>query len=321
MFRYQSMFRQNASGKALKVIGFSIISGIFMMVPMMVLMGIFSLPLFSFNDSPWMILYFLLGVFLFFILSIFVFYPMTIGIIRYFTNAYNDTDFGLGELFFVFKGGRYGKAVKATVLVVIFYFLFSLIIGIVANILYLFVNAPFSALAFFSPTADSIEQGVAVASGQIGMFILMLVLNLILTLLLYIPYILAALYIGLVYLSFVDQPLIPTMDKFKIAWDVMFKSGESIWRLFFSNVFLAIGVSILYFVIVIVGVILGVVMDSPGALITIFILGTIVFLLSYIYIAYIMIGSVVAYYYTARGVLDERAAVEAESNETPSVEQ
>src|SRR5690625_6564137 len=74
-------------------------------------------------------------------------------------------------------------------------------------------------------------------------------------------------YMFLVYLVFVDQPHIPTFDKFSIAFKVMFQAGQSLVRLFFSNVLLLAGVTILYFVLMlVVGLLIGFLaaaMDSP----------------------------------------------------------
>lgn len=306
MFQYQSTYREKASGKAVKIIFLTILAALFMVLSTSIIMGVFTLPVLGFYDSPWVILYILLGVFFFFLLSIFLLYPMSLGIIRFFTKAYNNEPFGFGELFYVFKEGRYGKAVKITIIVVVLYFIFSFVMGFIANMIYLLVNAPLSAMGLFAADG-SLEETWVTLSAQIGLVVIVMVLNLIVTILIYIPYILVSLYIGLIYLTYTDQPMIPTMDKFKIAWDVMFKSGESILRLFFSNVLLSIGLFVLYFVIMIGSVFIGIMIDSPGTMIALLIAGAIVFFITYIYTTYVIVGSVVAFYFTGRDKLDAQA--------------
>ena len=42
------------------------------------------------------------------------------------------------------------------------------------------------------------------------------------------------------YLWYIDEPMIPTVDKLKAAWDVTFKSEASMLKLFFSNLIMYI---------------------------------------------------------------------------------
>lgn len=310
MFKYQSMFRSQASGQAFKIIFLCILSGIFMTVAAGIIFGIFGLPVFGFYDSFWVVLYILFGMFLFFILSILVLYPMSIGMFRFFTSAYKKEPFGFGELFFAFKNGRYGKAVKLVVIVVVFYFVFSMIIGFIGNMLYMLVNAPLSAVGLFINPNGSFDADWSSITAQAGIVIVVLLLNFLVSIIMFIPYLLVSLYIGLIYLAFVDEPLIPTLDKFKVAWDVMFKSGESIWRLFISNVLFIAGIGILYFVIILGALLIGLVADSPGMFVFFGILGSILLLILYIYVGYIIVGSVVAFYFMGRETLDVRAQEE-----------
>ena len=88
------------------------------------------------------------------------------------------------------------------------------------------VNLPFSALMGGLSYENSIEASAAMITGQIGIFILMLVVNL---LLLLVMYILMLLMITCFWSTlFVDQPHIPTFDKFSIAFKVMFQAGR-VW--------------------------------------------------------------------------------------------
>ena len=72
----------------------------------------------------WVLFYYCLSSFIIFI-QYFVIYPMSIGVIKYFTSAYRER-YGFGDLFFVFKERRYGKAIKLTILVIIGYTIISL---------------------------------------------------------------------------------------------------------------------------------------------------------------------------------------------------
>lgn len=312
MFQYQSLFRKNASGQAGKIIGLTILAGIFITISFFIVFVISLLPAFAFGDSAWVLLYLFFIFFLLFLFSVFVIYPLSIGIIKFFTAAYTRESYGFGDLFFVFRGRRYGKAVKLTILVFIGYIIISLGISLLMQLLFTVVNLPFSALLGGLSYENGIESSAAMITGQIGVFILMAVINLILILLMYIPYVLLMIYMFLIYLVYVDQPHIPTVDKFSIAFKVMFQAGQSLMKLFFSNVLLLAGVTILYFVFLIVGgILVGFLISAmDNGLMTglIVAITALLFLIIYIYVMYLMVGSIVAFYYKGRDVLDRQAA-------------
>lgn len=311
MFQYQSLFRNNASGQAGKIIGLTILAVILIIISFFAVFLISMLPIFALGDSVWTILYVFLIFFLIFLFSVFVIYPLSIGIIKFFTSAYLKESYGFGDLFFVFKGRRYGKAIKLTILVLIGYIIISLGLSLLMQLVFTVVNLPFSALLGGLSYENGVEASAAAITGQIGLFILMAVINLILVLLMYIPYVLLMIYMFLVYLAFIDQPHIPTMDKFSIAFKVMFQAGQSLMKLFFSNVLLLAGVTILYFVLLIGGALVGaLLMDVTGngiILALVMITAAVILLVVYIYVMYLMLGSIVAFYYNGRDILDERA--------------
>ncbi|SDL05747.1 hypothetical protein [Lacicoccus qingdaonensis] len=312
MFQYQSLFRKNASNQAGKIIGLTILAGIFITISFFAVFIITMLPSFAFGDSAWVLLYLFFIFFLLFLFSVFVIYPLSIGIIKFFTSAYTGESYGFSDLFFVFRERRYGKAVKLTILVLIGYIIISIGISMLMQLAFTLVNLPFSALLGGLSYENSIETSAAMITGQIGVFILMAVVNLTIFLLMYIPYVLLMIYMFLVYLVFVDQPHIPTMDKFSIAFKVMFQAGQSLVKLFFSNVLLLAGVTILYFVLIIGGALLiGFLLsafDSVVLVVLAVVIPTLIFLVLYIYVMYLMVGSIVSFYYKGRKVLDVRAS-------------
>src|SRR5699024_10103041 len=318
MFQYQSLFRKNASGQAGKIIGLTILAAIFMMISFFIIFTLAMLPTIAMGESVWVLFYLLFIFFLLFLFSIFVIYPMSIGVIKYFTSAYTGERYGFGDLFFVFKERRYGKAIKLTILVIIGYTIISLGLSLLMQLAFTAVNLPFSALLGGLSYENSIESSAAMISGQIGVFILMAVINLILILVMYIPYVLLMIYMFLIYLVYVDQPHIPTVDKFSIAFKVMFQAGQSLMRLFFSNVLLLGGVTILYFVFMLVGGILigfmASAMDSGLIIGLIVAITALLFFILYIYVMYLMVGSIVAFYYKGRDILDGQAAAPAPSD-------
>ncbi|WP_052254820.1 hypothetical protein [Salinicoccus sp. YB14-2] len=316
MFQYQSLFRKNASNQAGKIIGLTILAGIFITISFFAVFIVTMLPAFAFGDSAWLILYVFFIFFLLFLFSVFIIYPLSIGVIKFFTSAYTGDSYGFGDLFFVFREQRYGKAIKLTILILIGYIIISLGLSMLMQLVFTVVNLPFSALIGGLSYENSIETSAAMITGQVGVFILMLVVNLLLLLLMYIPYVLLMIYMFLVYLVFVDQPRIPTMDKFSIAFKVMFQAGQSLLKLFFSNVLLLAGVTIMYFVLIIAGALLIAFLlsafDSVFLIVLAVVIPTLIFLILYIYVMYLMVGSIVAYYYNGRKVLDAEAADRAE---------
>lgn len=312
MFQYQSLFRKNASNQAGKIIGLTILAGIFITISFFVVFTVAMLPMLAMGDSFWVFFYLMFIFFLLFLFSIFVIYPLSIGIIKFFTSAYTGENYGFGDLFFVFKERRYGKAIKLTILIIIGYIIISLGLSLLMQLAFTVVNLPFSALIGGLSYENSIETSAAMITGQIGLFILMMVVNLVLILIMYIPYVLLMIYMFLVYLVFVDQPHIPTFDKFTIAFKVMFQAGQSLMKLFFSNVLLLAGVTIFYFVLMLVGgLLIGFLIsafENVFLVVLAVLIPTLIFFIVYIYVMYLMVGSIVAFYYKGRNVLDEQAA-------------
>src|SRR5690625_1220312 len=99
MFQYQSLFRRNAEGQAGKIIGLTILAGIMMTVSFFIVFLIAMLPLFAIGESTWAILYAFMVFFLSFLFGVFVIYPLSIGIIKFFTSAYQGQSYGFSDLF------------------------------------------------------------------------------------------------------------------------------------------------------------------------------------------------------------------------------
>ena len=311
MFQYQSLFRREAEGQAGKVIGLTILAGIVMAVSFFAVMLIALVPLFTIGEGTWAILYAFIVFFLLFLFGVFVIYPLGIGIIKFFTSAYQRAPYGFSDLFFVFKGGRYGKAVKLTILVIVAYLVINFAISMLMQLVMTAINLPFSA-ALGGMSYEGLEASAAMVTGQIGLVILMITLNLLVVFLMYIPFILLMIYMVLLYLVYVDQPHIPTFDKFTIAFKVMFQAGQSLVKLFFSNILLMIGVTVLYIIGIIAAALLGSLVlgatDSGILFALILIAAGLAIFAVYIYVMYVMLGSVVAFYFKGRNELDSRAA-------------
>jgi hypothetical protein len=313
VFQYQSLFRRNAEGQTGKIIGLTILAGIMMAASFFAVLMIFMLPMFAVSEGTWAILYAFIAFFLLFLFGVFVIYPLSIGIIKFFTSAYTGESYGFSDLFFVFKEGRYGKAVKLTILVIIAYLVINFAISMLMQLVLTAINLPFSA-ALGGMSYEGLEASAAMVTGQIGLVMLMVTLNLLVVSLMYIPFILLMIYMILLYLVYVDQPHIPTFDKFTIAFKVMFQAGQSLMKLFFSNVLLLIGVMVLQVIAVISAALIGSLAlgaaDSGVLFVLMLLAAGFIILAVYIYVMYVIVGSIVAYYFEGRHELDLRAARE-----------
>src|SRR5699024_2017193 len=84
----------------------------------------------------------------------------------------------------VFKNGNYSKLIKLTLLSILFYFVISLVIGFIVNILVTIIILPIAPLGMLIENPDSAMQGVSIV-----MMIFLVILAIIISILAYIPYI------------------------------------------------------------------------------------------------------------------------------------
>lgn len=315
MFQYISLYKQNGSGQHLKVAGFTILQIIIcMLLPMILIGGAMVLPLLltftnvsgeaiGIGAGIWILLMFILTI----AVAIFLIYPIFVGILRYFASAYKGRDFSFGEAYKVFKGGNYSKLIKIALLVFVLYFVLSLIIGFIVNILMTLAAAPLMPLVMMMD-----NSGGALSGGSIALIITAFALMLIVTIIAYIPYIILYIYFAIVFMVYIDEPQIPTVDKLKVAWDVAFRSEASMVKLFFSNLLLYIIMTAAIFILFGgIGILALFMTDSPGLIIVLGITGFILALLISIYISYLIVGSIVAYYFVGRDSLDRMAEQKA----------
>ena len=68
------------------------------------------------------------------------------------------------------------------------------------------------------------EDPNAAMTGAGGIDYYSFVLMFIVMIIAYIPYIILYIYFAVVFMVYIDEPMIPTVDKLKVAWDVTFKS-------------------------------------------------------------------------------------------------
>lgn len=310
MFEYISLYRRNASGQHGKVLGFSILQMLLCIIlpSVVMLVLLFAPALLGFTDMPdasigfilvaWGLL--LLVVFIF--VCIFLIYPMYVGILRYFASAYTGKSFSFGEAYKVFQKGYYSKLIKIALLVFVLYVAVSLIISMLINLLSMVALTPLAGAGFITETTQFNEL-------SIPLMILSVALVFIVTVVAYIPYIIMFIYFAVVFMVYIDEPLIPTTDKLKIAWDILFKSRASMVKLFFSNLILYILMTIVIFVVIIgAGILISFTAVQTNMPSLAFVLGIGVFLLVFlvsIYVSYLIIGSIVAYYFVGRDSLDE----------------
>lgn len=308
MFQYISLYRKNASGQHGKVIGFTILQFILaVFLPSAVIFGAMMLPLLltmtdisdqaiGISTAIWM----LFMIIVYILVMIFVIYPILIGILRYFASAYKGRDFSFGEAYKVFKKGNYSKLVKIALLVIVLNFVLSLIIGFIINILMTVVMIPLMPVGLMMEDPNAAMTGASVAL-IITAFVLMFIVMIIV----YIPYIILYIYFAVVFMVYIDEPMIPTVDKLKVAWDVTFKSEASMLKLFFSNLIMYILMTAAIFIIFIgVGLIGAFLIDAPAMIGVLAIIGMVISIIIMMYIVYLIVGSIVAYYFVGRDSLD-----------------
>lgn len=308
MFQYISLYRKNASGQHGKVIGFTILQFILaVFLPSAVIFGAMMLPLLltmtdisdqaiGISTAIWM----LFMIIVYILVMIFVIYPILIGILRYFASAYKGRDFSFGEAYKVFKKGNYSKLVKIALLVIVLNFVLSLIIGFIINILMTVVMIPLMPVGLMMEDPNAAMTGASVAL-IITAFVLMFIVMIIA----YIPYIILYIYFAVVFMVYIDEPMIPTVDKLKVAWDVTFKSEASMLKLFFSNLIMYILMTAAIFIIFIgVGLIGAFLIDAPAMIGVLAIIGMVISIIIMMYIVYLSVGSIVAYYFVGRDSLD-----------------
>ncbi|GAB3057814.1 hypothetical protein ACFOU0_03545 [Salinicoccus sesuvii] len=297
MFEYQGLFKTNGKGRHTKTFWFTVLIFIMIYAATIAFISLVALPIFMLEPA-----FAALSIFFIFLLliliAIFIFYPLSVGVLRYFTATYKEQDYQFKDAFAVFKKGNYSKVIKVGLLTFVAYLIFSFAVSMLMQVLFMMVNAP--VFAFF----DTSNMEGAFSSGEIGTIATVLLLNLLLVLLSYIPYIFATIYIFLVYMAYIDEPLIPTTEKFQIAWDVMFRGGESITKLIFSNLILWIIPIIIYALFIGGAALLGIYFEET-AFVVMLVSGVIAMMIAYFIVMYFTVGSVAAYYFRGRHHLDE----------------
>lgn len=320
MFEYISLYRKNASGQHLKVFGFTILQLIIcVLIPSVLIMGAILLPmLLTLTDisgeaigigmALWALLIFVIWI----VAVLFVITPIFIGILNYFASAYKGKDFSFGEPYRVFKSGNYSKLIKIALLVFVLYFALSLVIGVVVNMVMTVAVLPFMPLAAM---LDS-PGGEVMTGGFIALIIGFIILMFLIAIVAYIPYIIMYIYFAIVFMVYIDEPQTPTVDKLKIAWDVCFRSGASMVKLFFSHLILYILMTLAMFILFGgAGFASLFITESPALIAVLVITGFILTVLITLYISYLVVGSLVAYYFTGRDLLDDKNRVPESYNE------
>lgn len=304
MFEYQSAYKRNASGFHGKTFWYTVMTFILIFVAFFAAMLVMMLPV-TFFDSAWGLLWILPMMFIIMLVAIFIMYPISIGILRFFASAYRQKNYKFKDVFITFRKGNYSKVIKLSLLMLVMYFIFSLIYGFAIQFLLMAINTPLVVIA------ESMSQGVSgVSGGEIALMVTLILLNILIAIISYIPYILIGIYMFLVFMAYIDQPLIPTFDKLKIGWNVMFSAGGSLIRLIMSNFLLLLLPTVLY--VVMVGVIVALAILIPdeqslGYLMIISIpIAIIIIMAVFCYAMYYMTGSLTAYYFKCRDELDRR---------------
>ncbi|CAD2080105.1 hypothetical protein GCM10007275_17930 [Jeotgalicoccus coquinae] len=319
MFQYVSLYRQNAAGQHGKVIGFTILQFILcVFLPMAVIFGAMMLPLLlTLGDASGETVGVTMGItafiliIVFFLVMIFIIYPIMVGMLRYFASAYKGVDFTFGDAYKVFKNGNYSKLIKIALLIFVINMALSMVIGFMVNLLMTVVLIPLMPLGLLleDPNAAMTGTSIALIATAVVLFFVVVIVS-------YIPYIILYIYSAVVFMVYIDQPKIPTVDKLKIGWDVLFKSDASMVKLFFSNLILYILLTVVMFGIMIVAVILSMFLGDIQALIpVIFIVAMIISVIASIWITYLIIGSIVAYYFVGRDSLDNKNEMIHENTE------
>lgn len=304
MFEYQSAYKRNASGFHGKTFWFTVLTFILIYAALLAVAIVLMIPA-AFFDSAWVLLWIFPMFFVIMLLSIFVLYPVSIGILRFFASAYRQKDYSFKEVFVTFKKGNYSKIIKLSLIVLLTYFVFSFVYGFMVQFLLMAINTPLIAIG------ESMASGSSgVSGGEIAMIITMVLLNILIVIISYIPYILMGIYMFLVFMVYIDQPMIPTLDKLKIAWDVMFKAGGGLVRLIISNFLLLLLPTVLYVVLIGVIAALAIMIGDEQALGVLMIISIpiafIIIIAAFCYVMYYMTGSLTAYYFECRDELDRR---------------
>lgn len=310
MFKYVSLYRQNAAGQHGKIIGFTILQFILCVIlPLGIIFGAMMLPLLlTMTDisgeavGVTMGIWMLALMLIFFLVMIFVVYPVMVGILRYFASAYKGIDFSFGEAYKVFKNGNYSKLIKIALLVFVLNLVLSLIIGFIVNLLMTIVFIPLMPLGMLleEPNAAMTGTSIALIAAAAVLFLIVMIVS-------YIPYIILYIYFAVVFMVYIDEPKIPTVDKLKIAWNVLFNSDASMVKLFFSSLLLYILMTVIMFAVMISIAVASVfLMDSPALLTVVVITGMIISIIVSIWITYLIIGSIAAYYFVGRESLDRK---------------
>ena len=330
MFQYVSLYRRNAAGQHGKVIGFTILQFILCVIlPMGIIFGAMLLPLLlTMTDisgqavGATTVIWILVLMLVYFLVMLFVIYPVMVGILRYFASAYKGIDFSFGEAYKVFKNGNYSKLIKIALLVFALNFVLSLIIGFIVNLLMTIVFIPLMPLGMLmeDPNAAMTGTSIALIAAAVVLFLVVMIVS-------YIPYIILYIYSAVVFMVYIDEPKIPTVDKLKVAWNVVFSSEASMVKLFFSHLVLYILMTV-----IIIAVMIGMaaasafLVNSPAVLTVVIITGVLISTAVSIWIIYLIMGSIVAYYFTGRESLDRmnemkyQNAAPVYNNENPDLQ-
>ncbi|MEZ2458193.1 hypothetical protein ACBR55_06325 [Salinicoccus roseus] len=298
MFDYQAAYKRNGTGAHMKTFWLTVLAIILMYAAGLLFLLVMLLPA-SFIDSGIIILWTFAVGFLFLLAGIFLLYPFSVGVLHYYACTYLGREFGFREAFKVFTNGRYSKVIKLGLLVLVAYVVVSFAFGLIMQFILTAVNMPLIMLA------ETWAQGSVPSGGQVGVIIGVVLLNFLVVMISYIPYMLIAIYVILAYMVYIDQPFIPTTDKFKIAWDVMFHSGERIWKLIFSNFLLLLMPLAVHLVFIVPAILLGIFMDGLAFPI-LMVAGVLIAVVAYAAAIYFMVGSITAYYFKGRSTLDQK---------------
>ncbi|MBY8909381.1 hypothetical protein K6L05_06190 [Salinicoccus roseus] len=298
MFDYQAAYKRNGTGSHMKTFWLTVLAIILMYAAGLLFLLVMLLPA-SFIDSGIIILWIFAVGFLFLLAGIFLLYPFSVGVLHYYACTYLGREFGFREAFKVFTNGRYNKVIKLGLLVLVAYVVVSFAFGLIMQFILTAVNMPLIMLA------ETWAQGSVPSGGQVGVIIGVVLLNFLVVMISYIPYMLIAIYVILAYMVYIDQPFIPTTDKFKIAWDVMFHSGERIWKLIFSNFLLLLMPLAVHLVFIVPAILLGIFVDGLAFPI-LMVAGVLIAVVAYAAAIYFMVGSITAYYFKGRSTLDQK---------------
>ncbi|WP_017549666.1 hypothetical protein [Salinicoccus carnicancri] len=304
MFEYQSAYKRNASGLHGKTFWSTVLTFILIYVALIVVALLLISPA-AFFDSAWVLLWIFPMIFVILLISVFVIYPVGIGVLRFFASAYRQKEYKFKDVFITFQKGNYSKVIKLSLLMLLIHFGFSLIYGFLVQFIVMAINTPLIAIG------EGMSSGTGQPSGgEIGLIISLVLLNVLVIVISYIPYILMGIYMFLAFMAYIDQPMIATLDKFRIAWDVMFKAGGGLIRLIVSNFLLMLLPTVLY-VLMFVGIaIFAIAVDNEQTLgymmIILVPLAALIIIALFCYVMYYMTGSLTAYYFECRDALDRR---------------